>query len=212
MSLTHSIARRAIRHLKCGVFPPDDIEHFTAGRGSECNAITDALKEAEHGANRHFFLEASYGLGKSHMLKVAESLALRKGFAVCWVTNDAYAHAFNHPTRYLHALLENMRVPGLHRPGLAQACSHWLKNSQRDKLLAWTRSQPRSVLQWPIFYMSQEAQDEEYRDHYLSTLEGRDLQYRNCPAYFDEVCERMTSATSLCRAVGLNGTVCLLHH
>lgn len=210
MNLTQLSARCAVEQLKRGVFPPDEIEHFTAGRSSECCAIASALKEAEQGANRHLFLEASYGLGKSHMLKVAESVSLRKGFAVCWVTNDGYAHAFNHPTRYLHTFLENMRFPGIPRPGLAQACSHWLKNSERERLLTWSNGRPRSSLQWPVRRLSEETSDDDYKDYYLSTLESRDLQYRNCtPNMFEEVCNRITATTSLCRAVGLNGTVFL---
>ncbi|HEY3853696.1 MAG TPA: BREX system ATP-binding domain-containing protein [Verrucomicrobiae bacterium] len=210
MNLTKSSARCAIRHLKRGVFPPDEIEHFTAGRDSECKALNIALKEAEQGGNRHFFIEASYGVGKSHMLKLVESLALRNGFAVCWVTTDGYAHAFNHPTRYLHTLLENMRVPGLHRNGFAQACSHWLKNRERDNLLTRVKSQPNNALHWPIIRMSMENGDEgDYKDYYLGNLECRDLQHRNGQAFFDCVYDRIASMNSVCRSVSLKGTVFL---
>lgn len=210
MNLTKLSARCAIRHLKRGVFPPDEIEHFTAGRDSECKALNNALKEAEQGGNRHFFIEASYGVGKSHMLKLIESLALRKGFAVCWVTTDGYAHAFNHPTRYLHALFENMRVPGLHRCGFAQACSHWLKNSERDYLLSRVKSQPNNALHWPIIRMSMESDDDDnYKEYYLSNLECRDLQHRNGQAFFECVYDRIAAMTSVCRSVSLKGTVFL---
>src|SRR2546429_2717372 len=38
-SLTKSSARRALRHLKRGVFPPHEIEQFTTGRDTESSAV-----------------------------------------------------------------------------------------------------------------------------------------------------------------------------
>lgn len=211
MVLDRTIARRAIRYLKRGVFPPDVVEYFTAGRESEVRQISGTLEEVQQGLSRHCFIEANYGFGKSHMLKVAESLALQRGFAVSWVTINGAEHAFNHPTRYLHSLLENLRVRDVHARGLVALCSHWLQNRERDSLLKWvSHSAPRDV-RWAIDRLRKAGTDEDtgYREWYLSTLEGRDVQHRSGSNYFGVFYERVAAAVSLCRAAGCSGVLFL---
>ncbi len=209
MNVTQSSARRIVRNLKRGVFPHDDIDLFTAGRENECVAVNSALGDVEQGGNRHFFLEASYGYGKSHMLKLIEAIALKCGFAVSWVTTDNYAHAFNHPSRYLHALLENLRVPNLHRCGLAEACYYWLRNSERENILKWASSQAPIAFRGPLIDMGAHEEEDSFKDWHRSRLEGRDIQHKSGRPHFLEVIERLAATTALCRAASLKGTVFL---
>lgn len=211
MEFDRTAARKAIRYLKRGVFPPNSIEQFTAGREREARHIADALGEVQQGASRHCFVEANYGFGKSHMLKVAESLALQRGFAVSWVTINGSEHAFNHPTRYLHSLLENLRVPQLTARGLVELCSHWLSNSERASVLKWASHSAPQRLRWAIDHLRKAGTDEDcgYGDWYLSTIEGRDLQHKSGCNYFPEFYERIEATISLCRAAGCSGVLFL---
>lgn len=203
-------AKRAIRYVKRGIFPPDAIDYFTAGRETESKHVADALCEVQQGSSRHCFVEANYGLGKSHMLKVAESLALQRSFAVSWVTVNGTEHAFNHPTHYLHTLLENIRVPTLTARGLVELCGRWLANSKRDKLLSWARSAPWEFRR-PIerLSISECDGDNGYQNWYLNRLEGRDLQHKNGRYYFPDFYHRLEATVSLFRSVGYNGVLFL---
>ena len=211
MDLDQISAKRAFRYLKRGVFSPDSIEHFTAGREKAIEAVTVLLSEVALGQNRHAFFEANYGFGKSHMLKVAQSLALKMGFAVAWVTINGSEHAFNHPTRYLHSILENIRVPRVDARGLSELCRHWLGNSERTALLNWASKLAPWETHLAVKHLS--ASDEEdrevYSDWYLAKLEGRDLQHKSGAYHFTEFFRPLETTVSLCRAVGYKGVVFL---
>ena len=146
------------------------------------------------------------------MLKLAESVALQRGFAVSWVTINGVEHAFNHPTRYLHSLLENLRVPGVAARGLVELCSHWLANSQGANLLHWTSSRHAPwEFSWPIDRLRTSGNEDanSSSEWYFSMLEGRDLQQKSGCNYFPDFYRRLEATVSLCRAMGLNGVVFL---
>jgi hypothetical protein len=209
--MDETAAKRAVRYLKRGVFPPDAIAQFTAGRNDETRHIADALSQVQQGSSKHCFVEANYGFGKSHMLKIAESLALQRGFAVSWVTINGAEHAFNHPSRYLHSLLENLRVPNCPRRGLVELCGYWLANSERDNLLNWASHAAPSEFTVAIQRMQAAEVDEDASpfDWYASKLEGRDLQQKSGGNYFPDFYRRLGATVSLCRAVGHDGVLFL---
>lgn len=210
MTEVPSQLRRAFRYLKGGVFPPDRVDEFTCGRGAEFSVIEHCLAEVKLGGARHTFLEATYGQGKSHMLKSIEAIALRMGFAVSWITLDGYNHAFNHPTRYFHALLENLRVPGVQVKGLSAIVDYWLNNDEGTALRAWSGKSDQWWLAHPIRARSDGRELSALEaSHTTTLLESRDIQHRSGKAWFDQVSDRIDDTTALCRAAGLNGLVFL---
>jgi len=73
---TKSQARQAFRYLKRGICPPYKIDFFTVGLSHELTAIRGELKSIGDGgpSGASYFLEAPYGYGKSHLLKVIKTL------------------------------------------------------------------------------------------------------------------------------------------
>jgi hypothetical protein len=210
MELNQASAKRAVRYLKRVVFPPDAIEYFTVGRNRETRHIAVAMEEVRLGASRHCFVEASYGIGKSHMLKVAEALALSRGFAVCWVTIDGSEHAFNHPTRYVHNLLTSLRVPGVSARGLVELCRYWLANNERNNVLDWAHRDAPWEFRVPIESLAAPGgENNKYGEWYLARLEGRDLQHKSGRYYFTDFYRRLEATVSLCRAVHCAGVLFL---
>ena len=211
MELDAIAARRVVRYLKRGVFPPDAIGWLTAGRAAETNHIIDALQEVQQGSNRHCFVEANYGVGKSHFLKLVESLALQQQFAVSWVTINGADHAFNHPTRYLHSILGNVRVLDFEVRGLAALCRLWLKNGQREALLNWASKHASWQTRNALMRLAEYEEEEQYEraEHTNFALEGRDLQHKNGAVHFPEFFKRLENTISLFLAVGYHGVVFL---
>ena len=209
MDLSQIQAQRVISALKRGVFPPVKVEYFTAGRSTEIASLKRDLSRAASGGSSAAFFEGDYGHGKSHMLRTVQSIAVEAGFAVAWVTIDGRTHAFNHPTRYLHAFLENLVVPNLPTRGLANAVDAWMTGPRRSELLGFAKTAP-----WPIgmslLRIGQTSERQEEVD--LSSgwfLEGRDLQAKNGIHYHDLFYERVEAIGQLCRAAGLKGMVWL---
>lgn len=205
---TKSGLRRVFRSLKCGTVPPGRIRELTVGRGRELNLITEQLDVVSNGTSQHVFMEGSYGRGKSHMLKAVENLALDRGFAVSWVTLDGQNHPCNHPTRYLHSFLENLRVPNYAVRGLAVLVRAWLAGPEAAPVITWAR-QSDSWLRYAIAECHRRltvAADVPFLD---SWIECRDLALKNGKSWFELVGQRMGDIAGLIRAAGFKGVVYL---
>ncbi len=201
--------RRAFRYFKQGVFPPDSIAQFTFGRGAELKLIQARVNDVGEGSSRHVFVEGTYGRGKSHVLKALEAIALERQFAVSWLILDGHNHAFNHPARYLHSALENLRVPARSRRGLATIVTQWLRGPERDSVVAWSEGSSSS-LAWSVRSLRRSLEgDSSVIGDVGYKLESRDIAAKNGRAHFSLVSQRIQDVASLVRAAGLNGVVFL---
>ena len=208
MDLSPLQAQRVISALKRGVFPPVRVEYFTTGRKSEIASVKRDLALAGEGNSRAAFFEGDYGYGKSHMLRIVQSMALDAGFAVAWITIDGKTHAFNHPTRYLHGFLENLKVPGLQGRGLFNAVYEWIKGPSREEILEYAKTAPWQI-RTALRHMATDDGPQEESGMSGWLLEGRDLQLKNGILHYDQFYERVESIGRLCRAAGLKGVVWL---
>jgi len=209
MNLTPLEARQVIRHLKAGVFPPLGIDQFTFGRRAEVATIQEALDTAVAGRSKGIFLEADYGHGKSHMLKFIEYSALAQGFAVSWIILDVKNHAFNHPARYLHSFLENIKVAETPLRGLCNLVPFWMNNGQKQSLLKYADSGAPSWFGNAILGQANGYSISDPDHYYSRALEARDIKYRSGWSSHQGVYDRMKSLAQLCRAAGLKGVVFL---
>ena len=208
---TKSQARKAFRYLKRGVCPPDRIGFFTVGLNSELQMILGELKSIRTGGSKSasYFLEAPYGYGKSHLLKMVKSIALQQNFGVAQITHDSYERAFNHPQRYVHYLYENLQIPGLSTLGLGEIVSQLLRNSQRNNLLHWSET---PNVRWGIgSYIRRmanigESSDPSNLKYYINSC---DIQFRSGSYNNYLLFERLQILTDFCRAIGLSGLVVL---
>lgn len=210
MKISEKDAKQSFRYFKNGVIPPNNIEFFTVGRGKERKLITKNLRAVKAGNSRHLFLEGNYGSGKSHMLKLIQSIAQRNGFATAWITLDGYQHAFNHPTRYLHRLLGNICVGKLELYGLANICTYWMNNGYRKELVTWAskRGVPERFKNALNIFDNLDKFGQPYIvPKYF--IEAEDLRFKNGRNYFWDFYSIILWVTDLCRSMGLNGIVFL---
>lgn len=207
---TQSQARKAFRYLKRGVCPPDKIDFFTVGLGNELTTIKGALKSISSGRNegKSYFLEAPYGYGKSHLLKVIKSVALEQNFGVAQISHDGYGRAFNHPARYIHYLYESLSVPKLLTPGLGEVVPHLLRSARRTNLLRWADT---PSVKWGIgYYISRMANSGDGLDtsNLRYHINCYDIQFRS-GAYYYLLYEKLKILADFCLAIGLSGLVVL---
>ena len=208
--LSQSQAREAFRYLKRGVCPHSNIDLFTVGLENEIRLIRSTLESIRNGAliGKTCFLEAPYGYGKSHLLKVIESAGLEQRFAVTHVTHDGYDRAFNHPPRYIHRLFENLSVPGLSTRGLGNVIPQLLRGSQRNSLLNWTNT---PAVRWGIGYHIRQiadTSDSADHSHWRYLINCHDMKHRGT-YYYPLLYEKLKTLAELCRAIGLSGLVVL---
>jgi hypothetical protein len=206
--LTITEAQAAICSWKRGVFPAQGIENLTVGRNIEACAVRHAFATAANNGSGGLFFEADYGHGKSHMLRMVESMALTEGFAVSWITFDHKSHAFNHPTRYLHGILENLRVPGYCGRGLSRVVELALTDDRREALIRFAATAPWFIRN-SIHDLSFGDVTNEVREAACRLLECRDLQAKNGIYYYPEFFSRLQAVGRLMRILEFKGIIWL---
>lgn len=98
--LDRSTAWQSLEALRLGVVPTSGTGHYTVGRDAEIAAIRERLT-ARSG---YLCVFGEYGSGKTHLLDIAESLALADGFAVARLTIDPTEKAIQNPARVWGAI------------------------------------------------------------------------------------------------------------
>jgi hypothetical protein len=184
------------------------VDAFTVGRGAELSEIETRLDLVKQGAARHVFLEGDYGTGKSHLLKAIESIALREGFAVSWVTLDGQNHPCNHPARYFHSFLENLRVSSPPTRGLASLVRQWLCFANTEALIDFAQKS-ESWLKYPVLEIHRRPTALGEAPYLNALLESRAIMFKGGKEAFQLVSERIAETAGLVRAAGFEGVVYL---
>lgn len=82
MTIKPKEATAIINSLTGGVVPKSGIQHITVGRKREISAMLQALEEVENGHSIVKFWIGEFGSGKSFMLHLLNTIAIRKKFVV----------------------------------------------------------------------------------------------------------------------------------
>ena len=106
--------RQALEALRLGVVPTAGLDSLTVARDAEIDAIR-ALLQQDRGL---LMLSGGYGTGKTHLIEVAENLALRANCLVARASFDPVEVPPSHPLRLYRALARGLRYPDSNRQGL----------------------------------------------------------------------------------------------
>jgi hypothetical protein len=99
--------RQTIEALRCGVLPAKYVLDYTVGRDRPLTQVRSLL-EAGRGLR---IVWGEYGAGKSHLLDVAEQLALEEGYLTSRITLDRHEIPPSHPQRLYSAIARRLRYP-----------------------------------------------------------------------------------------------------
>ncbi|MEG1904999.1 MAG: DUF2791 family P-loop domain-containing protein, partial [Bacteroidales bacterium] len=75
-------ATAIINSLIGGVVPQIGVQHITVGRSDEIKAVIDALEDVKNGHSMMKFWVGDFGAGKSFMLHLMNTVALKQKFVV----------------------------------------------------------------------------------------------------------------------------------
>ena len=100
--------RQTIEALRLGVVPARHVKEYTVARDREIASLEGVL-----GAGGGFrLLWGDYGNGKTHLLEVAERIALERGLVTSRVTLDPVEVSPAHPKRLYRAIVSSLTYPG----------------------------------------------------------------------------------------------------
>ena len=106
-------ATAIINSLISGVVPKLGIQHITVGRSEEINAVILALEDVKNGHSMMKFWIGNFGSGKSFMLHLLNTVALKKKFVVTnaefTTDNRLYSNDWRGVALYT-ALMDNIAI------------------------------------------------------------------------------------------------------
>ena len=82
LNIKQKEATAIINSLISGVVPNIGVQHITVGRSEEINAVVSALEDVKNGHSMVKFWIGDYGSGKSFMLHLLNTVALKQKFVV----------------------------------------------------------------------------------------------------------------------------------
>jgi len=118
-------AEKIIESLRMGIPPDKEISLVTVGKYEE--KIQEILKNR---APQSFLIEADYGYGKSHLLKLINEEGLKAGFVTSLVVLDAKANSrFNRMDQIFGQICRNIQVPNKNKRSIRYLFDELFRNS-----------------------------------------------------------------------------------
>jgi hypothetical protein len=197
-SLTSEEADRIIEALRYGLPPMGFTLPFTVGREIELAELKGTLTgNTVAGSGR--FVNANYGSGKSHLLKVIREMALDAGYAVSYIEMDATGGVRgNRMDQVFEAVCRGIEVPPGGSRGLANlfraAVASDIDIDQVVRARYWIRATRENF------------------DHVANRFQRGDyFMYRSDRPYFYQQCwNALTNLDKLAKMCGFHGLVLLV--
>jgi P-loop Domain of unknown function (DUF2791) len=104
--------RKAIRSLRVGVVPSSHVLQLTVGVGPLKEAIDTQIAGARSGRHKALVISGEWGTGKSNLLSYLREYALGLDVAVSYLNLNGSSTPINHPQRFYHRIVSDLRLPG----------------------------------------------------------------------------------------------------
>src|SRR5437879_3227241 len=102
-------ARAAIRLLRVGIVPEDEIRHLSVGYDGILKIVSSRLSSLRTPTgSAPLFIQGEWGTGKSHCLSYIRTLALQGKISVANITLNARSTPLNYPQRLYAPLVESL--------------------------------------------------------------------------------------------------------
>jgi hypothetical protein len=122
-----------INALRTGTVPPCDLTPLSVGRQALRQQMVEDLDEVGRGSARVRFLDAAYGAGKTHTLRLLAESAYRQGFAVSLVTLSPRECPLNSLLAVYGAIVNGISTSeSREESGLQQVLDCWIDIIRRD--------------------------------------------------------------------------------
>lgn len=114
--MNSEIAIPIIESLRQGIPPANHLRHFTVGRWNEVPSLTAPFTTDRKSVT---LVQANYGAGKSHLLRLLRETALEQGYAVSLLSLDSKSGVrFDRLDQIFGTVCRNLEVPGVPEKGV----------------------------------------------------------------------------------------------
>ncbi len=216
-------AAQIITALRKGVPPPIGVSRFSVGRQKLVDRMRNHLNGVASGTSRVCFMNADYGLGKTHSLYLLREIAFYQGFAVSIVTLSETSCPIHDFMTVYDKVMWNLRTQEQRSsPALENVLDRWLQlirdlgEERARHLIMMLPDNLKSALN--AYYESQSPirPNEEKRMLVLDYLSGKNIYLRDLKRFDINVRIDSSNAllmlgymSSLFRNLGYKG-ICIL--
>jgi hypothetical protein len=125
--LSRRQAETIVESLRTGIPPAGHLREFTVGRRKQLARLTDHFLDPS-AVPESLLIQANYGAGKTHLLRLVREVALEAGYAVALVTVDSRSRVrFNRMDQVTAATMRALEVPGSVERGIGALFNRFLE-------------------------------------------------------------------------------------
>ncbi len=141
--------RKAIRSLRVGVVPFSHVLYLTVGVNAIISTLDKEIRKATLGQCTPLIISDEWGYGKTNLLAYVREYAHKKEFVTSFVSLNGRSSPINHPQRFFHRIVADLRFPdvavrglmclldSIHSsPPLYSAASQWISSNLHASDLA----------------------------------------------------------------------------
>ena len=206
--------KAAIRRLRCGVVPADEIEALSVGYDAIRERVLTRLSsfESNQESPQPLFIRGEWGTGKSHFIAYVRAACRLLNVACSGVSLNARTHPLNYPQRFYLALCANLEL-GPRPRGLKNILAEALLSPRdRPRIIDFARSGlcDATLLLGIDYLLAAAALDDEAAladSGGWSFVLGSDLSWGDYGYLRQGTLDRLASFGELSHAVGASGLV-----
>jgi hypothetical protein len=193
--------RRAIRSLRVGVVPSSHVLDLTVGAGPMRDILDRELELFKSGRQRPLVVSGEWGTGKSNLLSYLREYSLQRKIAVAYINLNGRSSAINHPQRFYHRVVADVRIPGFEGKGILGLLEAMKMPNVQDVIYKWASANTSRSELAQAFYLYVKGQ----RQWSLQIILGTDLAWADY-AYKKEKAMRRLDDLGVClRSLGYGG-------
>jgi hypothetical protein len=193
--------RKAIRSLRVGVVPSSHVLDLTVGASSLCTELDQEIDAFRSGQQRSYVVSGEWGSGKSNLLSYIKEYCLRNNIAVAYINLNGRSSAINHPQRFYHRIMADVRLPGLEGRGVINLLGTINRSSKEGVLAKWAAANAhRSEMARALT-----AFLDGNRQWALQVILGADLTWADYPYLKEKAISRIEDFGECLRSLGYDG-------
>ena len=195
-------ARRAIRSLRVGVVPSSHVIPLSVGISSVQKKLDSQIGRIGNNSHNPIVIRGEWGSGKSNLLCFMREYGLENKMAVAYLNLNGRSAAVNHPQRYYHRIMTDMRFPNSDAKGIIN-----LLRSMKDstfkgealKKIANYKSRNSEIATALRLYF------EGHEDYAIQILLGSDLYWASYDYKKRKALERLNDMGEFLQCLGYSG-------
>ncbi|MGI8838861.1 MAG: BREX system ATP-binding domain-containing protein [Pyrinomonadaceae bacterium] len=195
--------RRAIRSLRIGVVPSTHVLDLTVGADSLSKALDREIESFKSGRQRSCVVNGKWGTGKSNLLSYVREYCLKRNIAVSYINLNGRSAAVNHPQRFYHRLVADLRLPGIKSKGIASLLNAMTTSEGKAIITKWggANAYRSELAQACLAYLNLDG----HRQWAVQIILGTDLSWADYAYKKDKAIRRIGDLGDFLRHLGYVG-------